>query len=292
MVNRVKYIVSVTGLALMLSSCNNGQQSTTGPIVLGDSATIVTESDQQQLKDLVTDLQPVIPPAENKDQDPQTEQTAADTPNTTSGKPAPANQTATPPAKQQPAAAPAPSSGPGLRAEFGEVTVQVSGLNVTQAGKKDLKRASGAVYTLNSGKINGSTLQVSGTVTRVSQRYQTIVILKSNMGELPLEALSVTTGWKQVKGGSNSFPVTGLDARNLEYYDADASDIRNAVQRIAKKRRMNHKKAQALLNSVRNVRSANQKPLTVELRSVMWKIDGKDAQGRTYSKQIRIDIPL
>jgi hypothetical protein len=118
------------------------------------------------------------------------------------------------------------------------------------------------------------------------------VILKSNMGELPLEALSVTTGWKQVKGGSNSFPVTGLDARNLEYYDADASDIRNAVQRVAKRRRMNHKKAQALLNSVRNVRSANQKPLTVALRSVMWKIDGKDAQGRTYSKQIRIDIPL
>jgi hypothetical protein len=286
MVNRVKYIVSVTGLALMLGACNNGQQTAKGPIVLGDSATIVTESDQQQLKDLVTDLQPVIPPAENKDQDPQTEQPAADTPNTTvtTNTPAPATKPAQP--------APATLTGSGLRAEFGEVTVLVSGLGVTQAGRKDLKRAGGAVYTLNSGKINGSTLQVSGTVTKVSQRYQTIVILKSNMGELPLEALSVTTGWKQVKGGSNSFPVTGLDARNLEYYDADASDIRNAVQRVAKRRRMNHKKAQALLNSVRNVRSANQKPLTVALRSVMWKIDGKDAQGRTYSKQIRIDIPL
>jgi len=38
-----------------------------GPIVLGDSSTIVTETDPARLKDLVTDLKPVISSSEPRD---------------------------------------------------------------------------------------------------------------------------------------------------------------------------------------------------------------------------------
>lgn len=292
MVKHLKHILPVAALALTLAACDGGGKPTGGPIVLGDSSTIVTETDQNQLKDMVTDLNPVIPPAENKDQDPTP---TADTP-AASQKPAPAGSATTAPTAAAkpatPAAAAPASSGPGLRAEFEEVTIQIPGLGVKQAGNKNLRRNNGAVYTLTSGNINGGTLQVNGTITKVSQRYQTVVMLHSNMGDMLLEPLSVTTDWKTVKGGNGNYPITGLSEGSLEYYEAEPSDIRNAVQKLAKRRRMNSRKAQALLNSVRHTRNPKQKPLSVELRSVMWKIDGKDAKGRAFSKQVRVDIPL
>ena len=52
------------------------------------------------------------------------------------------------------------------------------------------------------------------------------------------------------------------------------------------------KKVQEWVNSVSNIHSANQKPLIITLRSVIWKIDGKDEKGKTFSKQIRIDLPV
>jgi len=281
MVSKLINIGVVAGLMLFISSCDSSNPAAKGPIVLGDSSAIVTEADQQQLKDMVTDLQPVIPPAENKDEE---QKPAADTPKTTA-KPEPDKK----PAEQK--AQPLPNT-PGLRAEFKEVTVQIGGLGVKQAGNRDLQRANGAVYTLTSGNIAGATIRVSGSVTKISQRYQTISVMKSNAGDLPLEALSVTTRWENVNGGPNGYKITGLDAPSLQYYDADAEDIRDAVQRAARRRRMPRHKVQALVNSVRHLRAANQKPLVVVLRSVMWKIDGKDAQGRNFSKQIRVDIPL
>ena len=62
---RLLYIALITGSVLF--SCKNMPPQNHGPIVLGDSSTIVTETDPQKLKDLVTDLQPVIPVPENKD---------------------------------------------------------------------------------------------------------------------------------------------------------------------------------------------------------------------------------
>lgn len=281
---RWKNKILAVGVAALLASCGDGKKTAEGPIVLGDSSTIVTEEDPNQLKDLVTDLNPVIPPSEEpKEESPATAEaatTASATPTTTP-----------PPAQQQPAAAALPS-GQGLRAEFKDVTVVIPGLEVKQAGNKNLERANGAVYTLVNGKINGATLTASGTITKVSQRYQSVVLMNSDVGELVLDQLSITSGWKEVKGNGNTFPIRGLDANSIEYYDADGDDIRRAVERAAKRRRLSRRKVQDLVSDVRRVRSVSQKPLHGELRSVMWKIDGKDASGRAFSKQIRVDIPM
>lgn len=280
---RWKNRILAVGVAALLASCGDGKKTAEGPIVLGDSATIVTEADPNQLKDLVTDLNPVIPPSEEpKEESPATAEAA------TTASVAP---TTAQPAQQQPAAAALPS-GEGLRAEFKDVTVVIPGLEVKQAGNKNLERANGAVYTLVNGKINGATLTASGTITKVSQRYQSIVLMNSDVGELVLDQLSITSGWKEVKGNGNTFAIRGLDANSIEYYDADADDIRRAVERAAKRRRLSRRKVQDLLGDVRRVRSVSQKPLHGELRSVMWKIDGKDAAGRAFSKQIRVDIPM
>ncbi len=252
-----------------------------GPIVLGDSSTIVTETDPQKLKDLVTDLQPVIPAPENKDTA-VNKPPAADTSKKTA---AIAPSTTAQPAKTLPNIA-------GLKAEFKDVSILIPGLNAKLAGKPNLEKANGAVYSFTSGEINGNTLRVTGNVTKVSQRYQSVVVLKNELGTLPIETLSVTTDWETVKGSNGQYKITDLDTKSLEYPHVNGNAIRSAVDKAAKRRRFSHRKVQEWESSVHHLRAVNQKPLYIMLRSVMWKIDGKDANGKLFSKQIRIDIPM
>jgi hypothetical protein len=266
----------------MVTSCDNIQPQKHGAIVLGDSSTIVTEKDPQKLQDLVTDLQPVIPTAEIKDTV-KTEQPAA-------------AQKAPDTAKKAIASlspkAPPILSGNALTIDFNIASMVIANVTAKQAGNPDLSRANGAVYTWISGVINGSLLKVTANVTKVSQRYQTVVLLKNELGTLPLESLSTTTSWQPLKGSDNIYRVSGLDNKSLDVPDADKRIIRNAVQKAARRHRMSRRKTGEWEESVRNVRSAGQKPLYVILRSVIWKIDGKDANGKIFSKQVRIDMPL
>jgi len=265
---------------LSISSCNNPPAKTHGPIVLGDSATIVTEHDPKKLEDLVTDLNPQIPPS-------------TPAPDTAKKVPAAGADTAKPAvAAVNPPQAAAPVSGPALKAEFKETTVTITGIDVKIAGKADLQKANGAVYTLNDKDFNAKNLLATGNVTKVSQRYQSIVILHSKMGDLPLDALTETTDWEPVKGSNGQYPVAGLDEHSLEYATANSGSIRNAVSKACQRRHYSRKKMQEYLSLVSGVRAANQKPLQVTLRSIMWKVDGKDAQGHLFSKQLRVDVPM
>jgi hypothetical protein len=284
MVKRYAYL-PLLAVALVFNACNNLPSQNHGAIVLGDSSTIVTETDPSKLQDLVTDLKPDIKPAENRDSEEVAakrvaEQKAADTP----------KKAATVlPAKQQAAA---PLAGNGLKADFTSVSVLIPNLNAKLSGNPNLSRTNGAVYSWVSGNINNNTIKVSGNVTKVSQRYQTVIVLKNSLGELPLDNLSSTTGWEALKGGNGTYRISGLDEKSLDFYEANRGEILRAVSKAARRHRMSRRKTQEFENSVRNVRAANQRPLYVILRSVMWKIDGKDANGRTISKQIRVDIPL
>jgi len=279
--NRWFPYIALFAAAVFMYSCNNMPAQHHGPIVLGDSSTIVTEKDPQKLQDLVTDLQPNIPESKDTAQPtaqttpPQKEQDTVKKPTTPD------------PPKVQPTA-----DAPGLKADFKDVSVLIPNVNAKLSGNPNLQRVNGAVYSFISGNINGNLLKINGTVTKVSQRYQSVVVLKNDMGVLPLEALSTTTSWESLKGMNGIYRITGLDEKSLEYPDANRGTIQNAVRKAAMRRRMSRRKVQEWVGSVHNVRSANQRPLTVMLRSVMWKIDGKDANGKMFSKQIRIDIPM
>jgi hypothetical protein len=278
---RVTHIALLGGLALLFS-CKNMPSENRGPIVLGDSSMIVTENDPAKLQDLVTDLNPVIRSSEPKD----TPVPAQNTPD-----PKPADTT------KKIAAAPSPKvqaapTGNGLKADFNIMSLLIPNVVAKQSGNPNLEHANGAVYTLVSGNISGNLIKVTANVTKISQRYQTVVVLKNELGVLPLDALSMTTGWEALKGVNSMYRISGLDEKSLEFSEADRGDIHEAVAKAARRHHMSRKKQQEWEKSVRNVRAANQKPLYVMLRSVMWKIDGKDASGKLFSKQVRIDMPL
>jgi len=274
---------ALLSVAVCLFSCKDMPSKNHGPIVLGDSANIVTERDPQKLQDLVTDLNPVIKPAENSDTTPVVTQTVSATNTTDTTK---KNATATN-AKPQ-----APLTGNGLKADFNEVSILIPNLNAKLAGNPNLQRANGAVYSYINGLVNGNLIKVNGNVTKVSQRYQSVVVVKNELGTLPLESLSTTTAWEPLKGANNVYHISGLDEQSLDFPEANHNTIRNALSKAANRRRVSRKKLQEWENSIRNVHATNQKPLYVTLRSVMWKIDGKDAKGRMFSKQIRVDMPL
>lgn len=278
------YGILISGL-ILLSSCGDSQSQKHGTIVLGDPSTIVTETDSSRLQDMVTDLKPQIKPAAPEVEEP-------------SSKPADPPSPEKPVTEAPPAQVPAPASakmqisGPGLNADFNIMSMQVPNLDVQPAGNKNLARANGAVFIYKGGNINGNVIKVTANVTKVSQRYQSVIVLKNELGVLPLETLTKTASWQAVKGANNVYRIAGIDEKNLEYEDAGAGEIKNAVSKAASKRRYSRKKVQEWVNSVKNVRDVKQKPLHVMLKTVMWKIDGKDADGKLFSKQIRIDIPL
>lgn len=261
---------------IYLTSCNNTPKGSHGPIRLGDSSTIVTESDPQRLQDLVTDLNPVIPsniPVDSPK--PKEPEHVADTAKKT---PAPAAE-----------ATLAGLSGPGMKAEFKETVITLPGINAKQAGKSN---PNGAVFTWVGGNINNSVLHATGNVTKVSQRYQSVVLVKGRNGDLPLEELSNTTSWKQINGNNGAYSVKGLGDNELDFENASAGEIKNAINKSARTRRLSHKKLEEWLNIAGKNPKIGQKPVIVTLRSVMWKIDGKDEKGKIFSKQIRIDIPM
>ncbi len=280
---RLKYVALIP-VSVLFFSCNNVQTKNHGPIVLGDSSTIVTENDPDKLRDLVTDLKPEIKTSDVKDSIEAAQKAAAQQ------KEADTAQKAAATAASQPSG---PGlTGNGLKADFGSFTFLIPDVSAKLASNPNLAKANGVVYSYTSGNISGNQIQVTAGVTKVSQRYQTVIAIKNQLGTLPLETLSTTTPWQALKGSGNVYKITGLDEKMLEYTNANKNSIRAAVLKSAKRHRMSRHKTEEWEASVRNARAVNQKPMFVILRSVMWKVDGKDASGKVFSKQIRVDMPL
>jgi len=263
--------------AIFFISCNDKPVATKGAIVLGDSSNIVTEKDASLLQDQVEDLKPQIPaPAPHKD----TQATPIVTKDT--AKPAPVAQ-----------AAPAPApSGTGLKADFTEVSILIPNVVAKQAGNPNLSNANGAVYSYESGQFQGNVLRASGNISKVSMRYQSIIVLKCDAGTLPLDKLTTTTSWEPLKGGNGAWPITGLQESQLDYEEGNGNEIKRAIQVACQKRRFSYNKTQEFLQAVKHVKATNQRPLIISIRSLMWKVDGKDNQGKLFSKQLRVDYPM
>lgn len=262
--------------SLFAASCDGSSENSKAgnkPITLGDPSTIVTEKDSIYLQDMVADLKP--------------DELLADTAKVAADSAAKKPDTV---AKAEKAPEPEKPKSGGLSAAFKEVTVSFPGISGKVAGKqKDLQKSNDATYQLTGGNIDGASLQVSGaTITNVSMRYQTGVRIKNNLGTLELDNLAATSSWKAIKG-NNSYAIDVPADNKLETARINQGTIRNAVNKAARQKRLNRKTQQQWQNSVKNVRGAG-KPVDVYVRAVMFKIDGKDKAGKSFSKQVRIDL--
>lgn len=272
------YNLLIASSIVLLASCTNPiSNKNHGPIVLGDSVTIITESDPNKLVDQVPDLKPAI------------EEAVEQMPVKDTTKPVIADQQP----QETPAAQTQAPVGNGLNIAFKEVTIFIPNVTTRSYGNKNLQNARGASYELQSGELAGNTLRMmNGTVQKVTQRYQTVIVLKDGGDILPLESLGTySSDWEALRGNGNSFQISGLAANQLQANKVSQSSIRNAVQQAGRRARMSRSEIADWEDIARNVRSANQAPATVLLRSVSWRIEGKDSRGRAFNKEVRIDLP-
>lgn len=268
---------------LAMSACNDSDNPTgqAPPIKMGDPATIVTETDTQYLADIVPDLnlntgRPVTIASTKPDSTPP-----AAVPDTTQA-PTPASETVA-----------AQPTGKGLKVPFPQVEFFIPNIETKTYKEPNLETDYGASYELTEGTLRDNKIYIKGAqIEDVYMRYQTIIVARNNLGTLPLESLRKLTDWKKQKGSNGVYEIEGLEPNKLEGLKVSNKAIRNAVSRDARGRNWSRSGVQQWLNAVRNTRNSTQKPLHTELRSVMWKVNGKDANGRPFTRQLRIDVPI
>lgn len=263
---------------LLLASCGSDNNTTDAPpIEMGDPSTIITETDSQYLADVVPDLN--LAP----DRPVRIASTDVDTsPATTDSQ-----QTSTLPTQDNVA------TGSGLRVPFPQVSFFVPGIDTRTYKEPNLEADYGASYELTEGSLVGNKIIIKAAeIGDVYMRYQTIVVARDKLGTLPLESLRKLTDWKKIKGNNDVYTIDGLEPGKLQGIKVSNKAIRRAVNRDARNRNWSRSGISQWQNAVRRTNSTSQKPLHIELRSVMWKVTGKDANGRPFTRQLRIDVPI
>lgn len=262
----------------LLSSCDSNSDHSAPPIEMGDPATIVTERDSQYLKDLVVDLNLAPRPVTIAEEQPAAAKDSTPAPNIPPTQPTKTEL----------------MTGSGLKVPFPQVTLYIPNIETKTYQKINFETDYGASYEITAGELDGNQLVVDGhgEISDVYMRYQTIIVARNNLGMLPLESLRELTDWKKVTGKNGIYKIEGLEPGKLKYVKVSNRAIRNAVSRATRARKYSRRGAQNWLNSVRKTKHTKDEPLHVELRSVMWKVIGKDENGRPFTRQLRIDIPV
>ncbi|RYD59467.1 MAG: hypothetical protein EOP56_00975 [Sphingobacteriales bacterium] len=288
---RVYSLLSIICGASLFGSCVTGG-STGKPIVLGDTSTIVTETDSAYLKDFVEDIKPSsassAPPADSS----TTPMASTLAPDTAAKQPTQPEQPVAKTEKEETEKEEVSVGEEGLAIVFKNVSVVIPGIKARSgSSQKAISNAASVTYQLTRGTLNNKQIKVSGgTVESISQKVQSVIEVRNNLGTLELSNLTATSGWEKLRGGKNAYTISALTASQLPEPRISPSSLRSAVSRAAKAQRMKKAKEQQWLAAIKNVRRADQKPLRLSMKSVTWKIDGKDASGKRYSKQVRMDI--
>jgi len=273
----MRIVLLFLALTFFVASCKNAGQKSRGAIVLGDSSTIITETDPVYLADFVDDIQ-----LQNNMPD-----SAITTDTATLPKPVADTVTL------QQAAAQVPVSGKGLSVNFSEVNIFIPGIETQSFRNQNLKNLNGVSYQLQKGNLDGNQLIIKdATVSSVKQRYITTVVVTKDGKKMELDDLDETTSWTELKGNKGIYPVKGLSATELGYKKATSGVIRTAVSRAARENRYSRTEIKAWEDAVKNVKSVTQPPASVVLQSVMWRVEGKDKNGKAFRKEVRIDMPL
>lgn len=266
--------IYIAALALLAASCGNSSGSRNrGPIVLGDSGTIITETDSQYLKDDVMDIEP-------------RRQQVADTPKAAPAPEKPAARDTTTVSKREPEEA-----GEGI--DLGGAKIVLTGLKLKEPRRQNATQESSLTYSLQSGRLAAAKLVVyGGKNVTVKQRYQSRLQLKSSLGTVDLRELGLyTSGWNNVAAGRSgnapSFALTALN--NIDFAQMNNNKIKNAADRELRKRRTNSRTIQSWMKEIRKTRSADDDPCEIQLDNVQWQISGTDEKGKSFHKNIRID---
>lgn len=273
-------IVWLVILFVLFAACNNSNSNSAhnGPIILGDSSTIVTETDPQYLTNNIDDAIPRVVEQQKEEAVPEPKDTVVAT------------------VQEKPKAEAAKPQEKGLALPFETFGVLITNVEANLPKNTNWAKANAVSMTLKNGSLQGETIKTSmGTITKLQQRTQTVVMLQHTNGkDYKLAAMpSYTSEWRTVAVKNSSYTISGLDKKDIHYNNKfNAKTLSRAAQKLARNLRLSRRDEQKLLNSIKKVSRPNQAPCSIALQSVIWKISGKDANGKSVEKEVRVDIPL
>lgn len=263
-------------LCVALMACGEpktGKTQSTG-IVLGDSATIVTETDSTYLEELVPDFKEPVEAEE------PVIVTAKDTPLVAPLAPA-ADAVKSVDAKQE----------TGFTLDLGTVKLVYTGIDTKEYKKQDPKTQNGLSYAVTTGKLSNSKLLVYGAKNvKVRQRYQSSLQIKGSLGKLDLPGY-YTSEWisldEKASGKAPSFTFPGI--ANPTFINWSAAKIRSTAEAALKKQRISSKNLQSWRKDLKKVRSTKSSPCDIVLQNVQWQISGTDEKGKAFQRTIRME---
>lgn len=278
----IRYSLILAIVSVLFVSCKNDKKVSHGAIVLGDSATIITETDPTFLEDYVADIKLADTISQSSAPQP-TEETNPVAKDTVKEIKVPQpTEVATPTQKHI----------EGLTIDFKEVSVTIPQIEVRSFKNQNAKVLNGVSYQLVSGKLQGNQLIFkNATITKVSQRYITTLVASNGGDKMELENMEYTSPWTVLKG-KNNFAINHLDPNQLAHKNTSVGNVRNAISRSARANRYSRKELNEWEQLAKKVKDVNRAPISVALQSVMWKIEGKDRNNKPFSKEIRLDYPL
>lgn len=253
---------------------NHVNNAAGGAIILGDSSTIVTETDSQFLKDNIPDIE-----VGDNTADTINKLTQADT--------TPVKPIDTPVTKPT-------ATINGYNIDIGDATIIFTGITPKESKKQNTQQSNDLSYTLSSGNISNAKIVVSGAKNvAIQQRYQSGLDVKLSSGTIGLDKLGYyTSGWQKLSGksenGNPTFTIQGL--AESQYASVTNAKIKNATEQALKAKRKSSKDIQKLLREVANMRSANDNPGNITIKNVQWSITGTDSKGKVFRKNVRIDL--
>lgn len=270
-----KYI----GFALIIlgSSCTgNNTANENAPIVLGDSSTIVTETDTAYLKSMF------MPQANVSTTTNPVETNVSDTVKSDSLTIAKKDTLISKPKDTVVASKVAD----GLHIDFGENVFVFEKVEVV--GKNNVKGNS-ASYTLKPGtELNNALIKsLKGKIVQITQQYETELYFIKEGLSLPLSQIKTySSSWENL---GKDFKIQ-LNEKKLQYTQASSAQLKKAADAAIKSARIKKSIEKKLLTQTSKL-VAGQKEIQPKLKTVKWKIKATDDRNKQVSYNVRIDIP-
>lgn len=268
----MKHRILIPLLLFLLTACKD-KPGENKPIVLGDTSTIVTETDERYLENTTDD----ISPANRKSSEGKITSIMMQVDSAKSVQ------------KLEEENESVPLNG--FTINFSECEVVFNNLSAHAIKNTQDERTSNSVsYVVDGGRISDMNLQVKGLdEAKVEQRLFTRLSAAGQDEDFVLNDLGkFISQWSELAG--KDFKYVSLGDNSLQFFNVDHTKIKNAVDREVRKKKKSRQEIQAWMNLIAKTNSYTDAPCKIQLVSAQWRIIGKKG-GKRVQKLIQFDIP-
>jgi hypothetical protein len=252
------------------------------PIVLGDSSTIVIETNPEYLKNEVEDIA-----YGNNDY-------KIDTPVVTSEKET-SNlivKDTTPVAAKndKETATTNVANVSGLNIHIGNETyINIDGATIKEYKKQDATKASELIYKIVKGTPQQIEVKIqNGKINTAQYRYTSLATIHTNGKTIALNSLGqYTSGWSKLTTNNSATAVPTI--KNITFKNIKGNDLKSAVQKELQARRYKSSAISSITSKIGSKTTINKSPFTVTQTSTGIRLIGTDAKGKNFDKVINFE---